>query len=385
MSKLDGTYDVIIVGARVAGAATALLLARAGLQVVVIDRDARGSDTLSTHALMRGGAMLLQRWGLFSRLRDAGTPLITGTSFHYGNEEIAIALRSDDECPGLLAPRRHLLDATLVDAAENAGAIFHHRTILRDLTWGAGKRLMGVVCESDDGTLHHPHAPLIIGADGLGSRIARLAAAPTIRSGRYSATNIFGYVPSPDTGSYHWHYGPGTAVGVIPTNQGESCVFASLATSAYDSAEDRAPARTFSEIISALSPRLAAETPVPSALSVFRGRPGRLRQAHGPGWALVGDAGFFRDPLTAHGMTDALRDAEALTAAVLAGSAQAFAHYQSERDSFAVPLLEITDRIVSFEWTLDELKHLHRALSTTMKAEAATIATRTHHPHHQSA
>jgi 2-polyprenyl-6-methoxyphenol hydroxylase-like FAD-dependent oxidoreductase len=372
----DGTYDVIIVGARVAGAATALLLARAGLRVVVIDRDERGSDTLSTHALMRGGAMLLQRWGLLARLRDAGTPLITGTSFHYGDEEIAIALRSDDDCPGLLAPRRSLLDAVLVDAAEAAGAVFHHRTVLRALERERSGCVTGVGCQPEGGAILSLRAPLVIGADGLGSRVARLVAAPAMITGRHSATNFFAYVPGSGSRSYHWHYRPGIAAGVIPTNGDQNCVFASMSTSAYDAAPQRAPGSAFVRIFSALSPGIAAASGKPQSLSVFRGRPGHLRHAHGPGWALVGDAGFFRDPLTAHGMTDALRDAEGLAAAILTGRDSAFAHYQAERDSFAVPLLEVTDRIVSFSWTMDELKQLHRDLSSTMKAEAAAIAAR---------
>jgi len=105
----------------------------------------------------------------------------------------------------------------------------------------------------------------------------------------------------------------------------------------------------------------------------FAGSPGYLRQAHGPGWALVGDAGYFKDPLTAHGITDAFRDAELLVAAILDGDPRAFTHYQQTRDDLSLGLLQISDRIASFEWTLDTLRVLHRQLSEEMRRELEAL------------
>ncbi|MCH8254322.1 MAG: FAD-dependent monooxygenase, partial [Gemmatimonadetes bacterium] len=115
-------YDVIIAGARCAGASTAMLLARRGLRVLVIDPTSRGSDTLSTHALMRGGVLQLHRWGLLDAIRAAGTPAIPKTSFHYGEETIEVSIKERDGVDALYAPRRTVLDAVLVDAAVAAGA-----------------------------------------------------------------------------------------------------------------------------------------------------------------------------------------------------------------------------------------------------------------------
>jgi flavin-dependent dehydrogenase len=106
----------------------------------------------------------------------------------------------------------------------------------------------------------------------------------------------------------------------------------------------------------------------------FAGGRGYLRQAHGPGWALVGDAGYFKDPLTAHGITDALRDAELLVRAVLDGKAEALEAYQQERDALSRPLFDVTDAIASFDWDLDEVKSLHTQLSAAMRSEADHIA-----------
>ena len=115
-------YDVVIVGARAAGAATAVLLARQGMRVLVVDRDRYGTDTLSTHALMRGGVLLLSRWGLLDQIVDAGTPAIRRTTFYYGAETVSVAIKPSPGVDALYAPRRTLLDRVLVDAAVAAGA-----------------------------------------------------------------------------------------------------------------------------------------------------------------------------------------------------------------------------------------------------------------------
>src|SRR6202007_2200085 len=105
----------------------------------------------------------------------------------------------------------------------------------------------------------------------------------------------------------------------------------------------------------------------------FAGVGGHLRQSHGPGWALVGDAGYFKDPLTAHGITDALRDAELLSRGIAAGSSAALEAYQRERDTLSLPFMRITDAIASLAWSLDEVKQLHAELSVAMKCEASHI------------
>src|ERR1700735_4493755 len=114
-------YDALIVGARCAGAATAMLMARKGLRVLVIDRASYGTDTISTHALMRGGVLQLHRWGVLPRLREMATPAVRATTFHYGDELVTIPIKPSHGVDALYAPRRTLLDSTLVDAAREAG------------------------------------------------------------------------------------------------------------------------------------------------------------------------------------------------------------------------------------------------------------------------
>ena len=145
MSSFKPHYDVVIAGARCAGAATALLLARAGARVLLVDRQARGSDTMSTHALMRTGVLQLERWALLTRLQSEGTPPIGITTFHYGPEAVPVAIRPEHGVHHLYAPRRTVLDRILVEAAEAAGAEVHHGVLLSQLnsTRAAGSLAQG--------------------------------------------------------------------------------------------------------------------------------------------------------------------------------------------------------------------------------------------------
>ena len=163
---------------------------------------------------------------------------------------------------------------------------------------------------------------------------------------------------------------------MIPTNAGH-CVFAVVPAQRFSATFRGDIRRGFLQVLEASSPELRADVErgtLIDRLRGFGGAPGYLRQCHGAGWALVGDAGYFKDPLTAHGITDAFRDADLLSRAVVAGGTRAFAAYQRERDALSLPFLRITDAIASFSWDLDEVKELHADLSAAMKAETNHMA-----------
>lgn len=369
-------YDSIVVGARCAGAATAMLLARAGQRVLLLDRGAHGTETLSTHALMRGAVLQLARWGILPGIVAAGTPAVRGTSFHYGAEELRIAIKPADGVEALYAPRRSLLDALLVDAARDAGAEVRHAEPVVGLLRGAEGRVGGVVSLDAEGRRRESAAALVIGADGIGSTVAREAGAAVLREGRHATATVFGYWAGIGTEGYHWHYVPGAAAGAIPTNAGLHCVFASVPPATWRAAFRGRPAAAFEATLQAAAPGLAVRVAAglrAGPFSLFAGRRGFFRQAWGPGWALVGDAGYFKDPATAHGITDALRDAELLARAALHGSAGAFAGYAATRDALSLPLFEATEEIAGFAWDLLRLQVLHQALNQAMKHEVAQM------------
>jgi menaquinone-9 beta-reductase len=377
-------YDVLVVGARCAGAATAMLMARRGLRVLAIDRAPYGADTVSTHALMRGGVLQLHRWGLLPRLIELGTPPVRRTTFHYGEEAVPIDIRPSDGVDALYAPRRTVLDSVLADAAVEAGAEVRHGHTLVALRREGGERVAGALVLDAEGRPFPVRAGLVVGADGIGSSVARLAEAPVLRESLAASAVVYGYWSGLTTlaeGS-HWHFVPGASAGVIPTNAGEHCVFAGAPPARFRAGalrEDSGLAWHLA-ILEAVSPALAASVAaarLEGRLRAFAGRRGFLRQAWGPGWALVGDAGFFKDPLTAHGITDALRDAELVADAAAAGTEAAMADYAATRDALSVPLLEATEAIAGFGWDLEAVKAHHQALNRAMKREVEFLTART--------
>lgn len=372
-------YDAIVVGARAAGAATAMLLARAGLTVLVVDRGHYGADTLSTHALMRGGVVQLHRWGLLDRIRDAGTPPIRRTTFHYAHDDVAVVIKPAHGVDALYAPRRTVLDPVLVDAAVAAGADVRYGVTVSDVRRGRGDRVVGIDGHDESGRAIAVDASVVIGADGLRSTVADRVGAPIEHVGRAAGAVVYGYWSGVETDGYEWAYRAGAAAGLIPTNDGLTCVFAGSTPLRIG----RGGHRALEDVIRRASPGIAerlADGHAPAGVRGFPGRPGYLRRAWGPGWALVGDAGSWKDPISSHGLTDALRDAELLARAIIASAAddltdeEAFTAYQETRDRLTLPLLRAADVIGAYRWTDAEIPGLLMELSSSMVAEIEAIS-----------
>jgi len=366
------SYDAVVVGARCAGAATAMLLARRGLRVLVVDRGRPGTDTLSTHALMWGAVAQLDRWGLLPRVLESGSSVVRTTTFHYEDEVVRIPLKPRGRMPGLVAPRRYVLDAVLADAAEASGAERLYGVRLAELVWSGSGRVCGVVLEDTDGRTARVGAGVVIGADGLNSTVARHVRAEAYRTGRHASGVVYGYYAGLAEDGYHWHFRPGSSVGVIPTNDGLHCVFTSVTADRFRAEMAGDIAAGFEDVLEECSADLFARiggAERTSRLHGFAGVRGFMRQSFGPGWALVGDAGYFKDPITAHGITDALQNAELLARAVAQGSDEALGAYQESRDSLATSLFEVTDEIASYQWDVPTVQKLHLALSDEMKRE----------------
>ena len=364
-------YDAIVVGARVAGAPTAMLLARAGARVLLVDRAQRGSDTQSTHALMRGAVLQLRRWGLLDRLIAGGTPPVRATTFRYGDSRIRVDVKPRDGIDALYGPRRTVLDPLLVAAAEEAGVETWFGARVTALLRGDRDRVSGVRFRSADGSTRTFTSDIVIGADGAESFVARSAGAPITRRGHASSATIIGYVDGLLTDSFEWAYRPGSFAGYVPTDGGQTCVAAAMTSEGFRATGRRDVRAVAVSILREFSPDVADLVADPAVrLTSFPGRPGFFRRATGPGWALVGDAGHWKDPAGAHGITDALRDAELLASAVIAGETASF---EAERDRIAVPFFDTLERLTRFDWTLDELGPIHLQLAADMSAQLKEV------------
>jgi flavin-dependent dehydrogenase len=370
-------YDVVIAGARCAGAATAMLLARQGARVLLLDRSRPGTDTLSTHALMRGAVLRLHNWGLLPQIAAAGTPAIRSTTFHLPGAVTTAEIRPKHGVEALYAPRRVVLDTILADAARTAGADLRFGTSVTGLRRDRTGRVTGITGRA--GTTHlEVSADLVIGADGRRSTVARLIGAQPVSVAPASSAVIYRYFRDPATAGYHWHYVTGAAAGAIPTDDGLTCVFVAATPQRLRRELESGPDSAFRRILGSAAPALAgrlADTDAASRPWVFPGLTGYLRNSAGPGWALVGDAGYFKDPLTAHGITDALRDAEILARVINSAGPGAVGCYQAERDALSLRLFRVAGRIASFAWTADDIGEHLLELKDAMAQELAAMTT----------
>ena len=314
------SYDVIVVGARVAGAATALLLARDGFRVLVVDRARFPSDTLSTHLIMAPGVERLRRWGLLDPLLAAGTPATRRISFTGG----PVTVSGDVDL--LVSPRRTVLDAMLVDAARAAGVEVRERCTVTGLAT-TGDRVGGVhigpVTE---------RARLVVGADGKHSTVAAAVGAASYRRQQPATFASYGYWTGVHAGGGELYRLPDRMVATFPTNDGCSLVYLAGPLAHFPAYRAGIEAGFLSTVdrCGDLGGRMRAGTRV-ERIRTTPDLPQEHRVPYGPGWLLVGDAGLVLDPITAQGITNALRDAESAAAAI----AESLRHPDREHDAFA--------------------------------------------------
>jgi flavin-dependent dehydrogenase len=352
-----------------------MLLAQAGIEVLVLDRAEFPSDTLSTHAIARGGVVQLARWGLLERVVESGAPPIRTVSFHFPEGELVKRLKSSGGVDHVIAPRRHVLDMILLDAAREAGASVRTGVAVTGMLTDSQGRVAGVSVRARDGSTHPVHAGLVVGADGVRSRIARSVKAATVDSRSVSGAIQYAYVAGLDAEGFEFHIGERSLAGVFPTHGDEANVW-------ICTPHDRgAP---LLDLLEQCAPSLAERVRTALVVSPVRkavGLPNQVLQAAGPGWALVGDAGYHRDPITGHGITDAFRDAELLAEAIAAtvlGDVPehvAMAAYERERNRALAEIFDVTCRLSQFP-PVDQFVELQKSLSSLVDAEATWLAAR---------
>lgn len=348
-------YDAIVVGGRVAGASTALLLARAGLEVLVLERAHLPSDTLSSHQLQVPGVARLARWGLLDRLLATGAPPTRDVRFAAGEAVINARMPQVGDVDFLLSPRRTVLDSLLLEAAQEAGAKVREGASVEELVEQDG-RVAGVRYRlRGTGGGGEERATVVVGADGRHSAVARLAGATAYRQRPATAVAAYAYWSAPGWTGGEISSQEAALAGAWPTHGDEVVSFISLPAARWDDlrADPEGTLRATLAGAGTVGERLrGAELAGP--VRCTNDLDGTVRVPFGPGWVLVGDAGLVMDPVTGLGMGHALRDAELVAAAVSSALgdegrlARALRGYQKQRDRETLALFDMTAGLAEF-------------------------------------
>jgi flavin-dependent dehydrogenase len=379
-------HDVVVVGGRVAGSATAMLLARLGHDVVVVDQAAFPSDTVSTHSIARSGVVQLRRWGLLDAVLDSGAPAIRQVSFNAAGESTTRTIKDKAGVDLLVAPRRYVLDTILATAAEHAGAEVHTGITVTGLQRDGSGRVVGVDGHDHTGAPVELGARWVVGADGLRSRVAGLVDATLNEAGPAGGAAQYAYYAGIPWSGIEFFVAPRSFAGVFPTHHGQACIW--VCTPAADAGALRrstgSRVEAFDQLLERSAPRLAERLRQARRTSPVQGmlrQPNQLRQAVGPGWALVGDAGYYRDAITAYGISDAFHHAELLAVALdqALGAAEeeaaALAAYQQQRDQALREVFELTCRLAAYP-PVPTFIELQKQLSAAIDTQAAALAAR---------
>lgn len=372
-------YDAVVIGARCAGAPTTMLLARRGYRVLLVDHATFPSDTLSTHLIHAPGVAALRRWDLLDEVIASGCPPIQRYSFDFGPITISGSPRASDGVTDGYAPRRYVLDQILIEAAARAGVEVRERFSFDDVVVEDGV-VVGIRGHGADGTAIIERARVVIGADGRNSHVAKAVQAPTYREKPKLQWSYYTYWRDLPVGGFETVIRPDRGWAAIPTNDDLTLLvlgWPHAEAAAYKVDVEANYLKTL-QLVPEVAERVQSATRVEpflgGSVSNF------FRTPYGPGWVLVGDAGYTKDPITAQGISDAFRDAEACSAAldsVLSGArsyVDAMADFHRERDEHAAPIYEFTTQLATLEAPPEDLQRLLAAVSGNQTAMDAFVS-----------
>ncbi len=367
------TYDAIIVGARCAGSPTAMLLARKGYRVLLVDRACFPSDTLSTHIVQPLAVAALSRWGLLERLVATGCPPIHTYAFDFGPVRLGGA-PGTKEAPVAYCPRRTILDKLLLDAADEAGAEIREAFSVAEVLIEK-ERVVGIRGHSNGGGTVSERAEVVIGTDGRQSVVAKAVhprqynEKPPLLAGYYSYWSGL-----PMQGRFETYVRPHRGFAAAPTHDGLTMIVAGWPYSEFKANKvdlNGNYLRTLQEV-----PEFAERLHDAKRETRLAGTavPNFFRKPFGPGWALVGDAGYNKDFITAQGIYDSFRDAELCVKALhetFSGARSfddAMSDYQRTRDEEVLSMYEFTCQLATLEPPQPEMQRLFGAIQGSQKA-----------------
>lgn len=373
-------YDAIVIGARVAGAPTAMLLARLGYKVLMLDKSPFPSDIMSTHFIHRPGIAKLHLWGLLDEVVATNCPPIETVDFRVNGQPMVGPPPPPGSLPAY-CPRRKVLDPILANAAVKAGVEFRERFSVKELLFDDGK-VVGIrgAQQGDAEVLEQAH--IVIGADGQHSLVARTVDAPEYNTRPSMSFGYYNYWSNVEKPSAEIHFTDMGGVISFPTNDKQVCIAVGGPTEMFEEFRQDIEGN-YAKIIGYV-PELEARMRHATAQERYIGTNDQrnfFRKPFGPGWALVGDAGYHRDFVTGLGITDAFRDAELLAKALHEGFSgqrmleEALTEYETVRNEIAEPLYDLTMQLVSGEPpAMEQFVGFAVSMQRMMPTEEAPVA-----------
>jgi flavin-dependent dehydrogenase len=351
-----------------------MLLARRGLRVLLVDKARFPSDTVSTHYIHQPGVARLRDWGLLDAVRASGCPPMTEIAFDIEGIRFAGHPPTPDGVPEALGPRRTVLDAILVEAAIEAGAEFREAFTVKELLWEDG-RIAGIRGRSEGSSMITDRAPLVVGADGLRSTVARAVDAPIYEQHSPRTSTYYTYWSGIPLDRLEYHAQPGLGAAAFPTNDGLTMVSVAWSTWSYPAGVRTSVEGQYTAALNEFPtlPDLVSSGERVARFAGMANVPNLFRRSAGPGWALVGDAGYHKDPAAAEGITDAFRAAELLVEAIVRWSAgkfsldDALAAYVRRRDEAALPWYRWALRFARFDPLTPPRRDLFEAIAADQK------------------
>lgn len=349
-----GEYDAIVVGARVAGSPTAMLLAQKGYRVLLVDRATFPSDIMSTHLIHAPGMAALDRWSIADRVIATGCPPVPTYRLDVGPIAVAGRPRGLPGAPHAYAPRRIVLDNLLVEAAAQAGAHVREGFSVDSVVVEDGI-VHGIRGRAKDGHSVEERARIVIGADGIHSQIARAVGAEKYNEGPTNEAMYYAYWSGMPTQEFQIYLRGDRALVALPTHDDLTVVVAAWPTAQFEANK----ADLESAYLGSFETDHDFAARIHGAKRESRIAGTRMenfyRQSFGPGWALVGDAGYHKDACTAQGITDAFHDAESLAASldeVFSGRSsfdESLTAHQAARDERTLPMYGFTCEFATFQ------------------------------------
>jgi 2-polyprenyl-6-methoxyphenol hydroxylase-like FAD-dependent oxidoreductase len=362
------SYDAIVVGARAAGSPTAMLLARKGHRVLLLDRASFPSDTLSTHYIHQPGVACLDRWGLLPQIVRSNCPPIRKYTLDVGPFALEGTPPPAGDVAEAYSPRRFVLDQILVEAAAEAGAEVRQGFSVRELVT-EGERVVGIRGHATRGASVTERARMVIGADGRNSIVGRSVGARAYNVRGTLTCAYYTYWSGVEMEGVELYPRPGRMIVASPTNNGEVVTIVLWPNAEFHRVRSDIEGSFFEAL--ELAPGLAERVRNATRQDRFRGTsrlPNHFRKPHGPGWALVGDAGYHKDPILALGIADAFRDADLLAGALDEGFSgrepldSALAGYEQRRNELSETGFESTIQFARLQPPPADMQQLFAAL-----------------------